>query len=87
LQLPSVPPRKDLDLVARAYGLPPATGDAEVIMLDIARKDGFGKFITRVLDAVDLAESRHTKVTWEHFLKAHAICERMLIDPDAKPKK
>src|SRR6185295_19901911 len=56
LVLESEPDRADLDLIASRHGLKPAEEEAEAIMLDIAHKDGFGKFCTRLEDAVELAE-------------------------------
>lgn len=77
LQLPPVPPRADLDLIAVRYGLEPAAGEAEEIMTHIAREDGFGKFCIRLLDAVELAQKKKVPVTWEHFVKVHSIAEKM----------
>ena len=73
IQLPSVAEREDLDLFAAQYGLKPATGSAETIMWDIAEKDGLGKYIIRLQDAVEIAANGKDKLTWAHFEKAHLI--------------
>lgn len=77
LVLENEPARGDLDLLARRYGLPPATGEAERIMLDIAKSDGFGKYCMRIEDAEELAEKQGKPLTWDYFIKAHAIAEKL----------
>lgn len=77
LQLPPDPPREDLDLIASAHGLHPAAGAAEEVMLEIALADGFGKYCTRLEDAVELAAKKKQPLSWDHFIKAHTIAEKM----------
>jgi DNA transposition AAA+ family ATPase len=77
LVLESEPDRADLDMLASRYGLPRATGQAEQIMNDIAKADGFGKFCMRIEDAVELAEKANKPVSWEYFIKAHGIAEKL----------
>jgi DNA transposition AAA+ family ATPase len=77
IQLPSVPPREDLDLIAAQYELPPASGEAEEILMSVAKADGFGKVCIRLLDAAELARSRHEAVTWAHFVRVHQLIARM----------
>jgi hypothetical protein len=72
-QLPAVAPREDLDLFAAQYGLAPAKGKAEEYMWAIARKDGLGKYIIRLQDAVEIAANKGVKVTWQHFEQAYTI--------------
>jgi len=75
LQLPTEPPREDLDRMAASFGLDPASGDAEEAMLQIARADGIGVFRLRLCDARDFARKQRQEVAWKHFLRAYQITE------------
>lgn len=77
LQLPTEPPRGDLDMLAARFGLPRATDEAEHIMLHIAHTDGLGVFVLRLRDAKDLAEKKREPLAWKHFLRAYAITEKV----------
>lgn len=77
LQLPSVPPREDLDAMAAKFGLRPATGEAEEIIQHIAKEDGFGRYIIQLTDAAEIAAHKKEKLTWPHFIKVHDIAQRM----------
>lgn len=77
LQLPSEPPRDDLDKMAMAFGLDPAEGDAERKMLAVARSDGFGAVKMLLQDATERAAKKRRKVTWDDFLWALSLTERM----------
>lgn len=80
LQLPTQPPRGDLDLFAASFNLPPATDAAEEHMLHIAKTYGVGMFVTRLTDAAELASNKRQQLTWDHFLKACAIIEKMKLE-------
>jgi len=75
LQLPDVPPRRDLDLIAARFGLDAAEGEAEEIMLAVAQSDGFGKFCALLADAAEGASSRDEALAWSHFIRAHAVMQ------------
>jgi len=75
LQLPDVPPRRDLDLIAARFGLDAAEGEAEEIMLAVAQSDGFGKFCALLADAAEGASSRDEALAWSHFVRAHAVMQ------------
>lgn len=77
IQLPSVPPRADLDMIAAQYGLAPANGEAEKLMLAIARNDGLAMFFTRLEDAAELAGKQKTPLAWHHFERVVTITEKM----------
>jgi len=77
LQLPDVAPRRDLDMISRQYGLPRATGEAEKLLLQIAKRDGLAMVFTRLEDAIDLAGNKKQKLSWEHFVRAVTIVEKM----------
>lgn len=84
IQLPTTPPREDIDLVAEHFGLEPATGEASEIIGHIAKTDGFGKVLIRLTDASELAMNKKQTMTWDHFVKAHHIIEKMALDTEAK---
>lgn len=82
LQLPTNPPRADLDMIAKQFGLPAASDEAEEIMMGIARKHGFGVFCLRLEDAAEYAAKRKAKLTWDHFVKVHQTVERLSQAPE-----
>jgi DNA transposition AAA+ family ATPase len=86
-QLPDSPPREDLDLVSAKFGLPPATGDAEELLLTLAQKDGFGVVITHLTDAAELAANKKEKLAWAHFIKANNIVMKNATLPNKKGGK
>ncbi len=47
------------------------------VMRDIAKEDGFGKYIIRLQDAVELARNKGQTLTWEHFCRAHHLIAAM----------
>ena len=77
LQLPTEPPRVDLDLMAERFGLEPATGEAETTLLTVARADGFGAVKMLLQDAFDRAAKKKRQVTWDDFAWAYSLAERM----------
>lgn len=77
LQLPPHPPREDLDLLAKSFGLEPAEGEAERVLLEVARDDGFGAVKMLLQDAAERAHKKRRAVTWEDFVWAHQLTERM----------
>jgi len=80
LQLAAVPPREDLDAVAQKFGLDPADGEAEDLVLQIAKTDGLGKYIIRLTDAAELAAKKKQPLTWQHFVRTHRLIEAMAIE-------
>lgn len=77
VQLPASPPREDIDLVSAEFGLPVAQGEAEDIVLTIAKSHGFGMLITRLTDAASMAKKKGEPIEWAHFVKAHNIITRL----------
>ena len=77
IQLPDMPPRSDLDLIAKHYGLDPADDDAEKTMLHLVHRHGIAVYFTRFDDAVEIAAKKGDDLTWDHFLRACAIVDRM----------
>ncbi len=79
LQLPQVAPRDDLDAIAKAYGLPPATDDAEQLMNVIMRESGLGTFTKFLSAASNYAANRKEKPTWAHFVRAHDMLAKLSV--------
>lgn len=77
LQLPAVPTRKDLDAIAVSYGLAPADGEAEQLMLHIAKSYGLGKFCKFLAAASRHATKKGEKMKWKHFVTAHDIVKKL----------
>jgi DNA transposition AAA+ family ATPase len=77
LQLPTEPPRADLDLMSDAFGLGAATGEAEATLVQVAKSDGFGAVKMLLQDASERAAKKRRDVTWDDFVWAHGIAERM----------
>jgi DNA transposition AAA+ family ATPase len=77
IEIPEMPPRADLDLIARQYGLPPATGEAEDIMLHLVKANAVAIYFTRLDDAVEMAGKKGEDLSWDHFVRACSIVARM----------
>lgn len=77
LQLPLTPPREDLDKMAKAFGLGPASGEAEKVLIEVAEMDGFGPVKKLLQDSSELARKKKRDVTWDDFVLAHTITEKM----------
>ena len=77
LQLPAVPPRRDLDMVAKAYGLAPATGEAEALQDLIIKTSGLGKFTKYLMAASRMAAKAGQKTSWQHFVTSHDIIRKL----------
>ena len=71
LQLPRRPPVRDLDAVAKAFGLPPAEGEARELMKTIIHESGLGKFVKFLQAASRYSNKTKTKLDWKHFVHAH----------------
>jgi DNA transposition AAA+ family ATPase len=72
LQLPSVPPAKDLDTFAAAYGLAPASGEAAKLQAAVLAEEGLGIWLVLLRIAGRIAAKRKTELAWEHVLAAWA---------------
>lgn len=77
IQLPDSPPREDLDLIAKEYGLRPATGPVEQKVVQLVAKHGLAAFFTRLDDAVEMASKAHKDVSWELFERALSFVDKM----------
>ena len=77
LQLPTEPPREDLDKMSATFGLGPASGEAETVLMEVAGSDGFGAVKMLLQDAAEHARKKKRDVTWDDFVLAHTITEKM----------
>lgn len=82
VQLPNVPPDKDLNTFAEAYGLPPATGEHLKLQTDFVKQDGLGMWLCLFRNAAKLAANRKTRLTWKHVGEAHAAAAAIAIGQD-----
>lgn len=72
LQLPAISTLKDLAMIALAYELAPATGEALKLQTEINAHDGLGVWMTHLQAASRMASKRSQKLSWEHVIKANA---------------
>lgn len=77
LQLPDRPRRRDLDMIAAGFHLPPSAGDARKIEEEIIRSEALGMWITLLRMAQKLANTRKQSLSWDHVMKAYAGLRRM----------
>lgn len=77
LQLPNIPPREDLDALAAAFGLPAVSGQAEEVLLHVAKADGLGACKMLLQDAAERAGKKRRDATWDDFVWAFSVTERM----------
>lgn len=82
LALPTAPPREDLDAMAAAFGLRPASGEAEQTLMHVAKTDGFGAVKMLLQDASERASKKRRPVTWDDFNHCFSIAERMAETPE-----
>jgi len=73
LQLPSIAPQADVDALAAAYKLKPATGEAADLVKLIVTRDGLGKFCKYLAKASQMAAKHKDTLKWEHFVKVHTL--------------
>jgi DNA transposition AAA+ family ATPase len=71
INLPTLPPKSDINAIARAFGLPPATDCALEIQTDIIKRHGLGKFTKFLQTAQRIAARQNQLLSWDHFLQAH----------------
>lgn len=79
VDLPSKPPKRDLDHIAAEFGLP--TTDAkspeyELIKVMI-RRSGLGMYVKFLQAASSMANKEKQKLSWDHFIAAHDIIAKL----------
>jgi hypothetical protein len=77
VSLPSKPPKRDLDAIAKAFGLEPAEGEAEEVIKDMIHSSGLGKYVKFLQAATRMAKKEGKKMCWAHFVRAHDIIARL----------
>lgn len=77
VQLPAVPPRSDLDRIAKRFGLPPAEGAAYEVVKDMIHTSGLGMYIKFLQSASRMASKEEKKLSWDHFVQAHDIIAKL----------
>lgn len=77
VMLPDTPPKRDLDAIAKAFGLEPATDNALEVVKDMIHRSGLGKYIKFLQAATRMAAKQQKKLTWDHFVTAHDIIARL----------
>jgi DNA transposition AAA+ family ATPase len=77
LQLPSYPPKADLDKIARKFGLAPADGIAAEVVKDMILTSGLGMYIKFLQSASMMAGREGRKPSWDHFVQAHDIIAKL----------
>lgn len=77
VSLPAAPPQKDIDAVARSFGLEPAEGDAAEIVKDMIHVSGLGKFVKFLQAASSLASKEGKRLSWDHYVRAHDIIAKL----------
>jgi DNA transposition AAA+ family ATPase len=83
LQLPSMLPRADMDTIAAAYGLPSAPDFIHQIRTEMIRKLGLRSYTNHLRAAGKLAYNNHQEFSWDHFVKAHDIMAKYLVQEPA----
>ena len=73
LVLPSVLPRKDLDLIAAPYGLPPADDETHALRSRIIKATGLRAYTTYLRSGSTIASKRSSAMDWRYFTAAHDI--------------
>ncbi len=82
VHLPSRTPHADLVLVASKFGLPEPTGPAKKIVDDMIADSGLGMYIKFLQAAATKAKKGKGKITWDHFVNAYDIIQRLSINPN-----
>ena len=77
VQLPDIPPKRDLDTIAKAFGLEPSEGESAEVVKDMIHRSGLGKYVKFLQAATRMAKKDNKKVSWDHFIRAHDIIARL----------
>ena len=77
LQLPKAPPKADLDRIAKRFGLEPAEGLAAEVIKDMIHSSGLGMYVKFLQNAAMMASKQKQKLSWEHFVQAHDIIQKL----------
>lgn len=79
MQLPDKPSREDLNIFAKAYGLPPSAGAARTLEAKVIEEEALGMWLTLLRMAAVLAAKREMK--WDHVHAAYQGLREMETPP------
>jgi DNA transposition AAA+ family ATPase len=77
LQLPSTPPKADINKIADAFGLPPPEGDAADIITQMLKQSGLGQYVKFLQSASNLAAKQKMEMSWDHFVIAYDVIQKL----------
>lgn len=76
VQLPDRPPMKDIEKIARAFGLNAPEGSAAEAAKECAYA-GMGKYVKFLQAAQRMAAKENSTLNWEHFIRTRDILARL----------
>ncbi|MFA7256936.1 MAG: AAA family ATPase [Kiritimatiellales bacterium] len=79
IQLPSKPPKADLDRIAKKFGLAPAEDLALEVIKEMLHTSGLGMVVKYLQNASRMASRENKKLSWDHFVQAHDIIQKLSI--------
>jgi DNA transposition AAA+ family ATPase len=79
LQLPTKAPKEDWLALADTYKLGEPKGEAELLVSQIIKTDGLGKFCIFLRKASQMAGKRKERLTWDHFVRAHDLIAKLSV--------
>lgn len=77
IQLPSKPPRADIDLIAKEFGLKAPQDAAFDVIKGMIQRSGLGMYIKFLQAASRMAGKAGEKLSWDHFVRAHDIIAKL----------
>jgi len=79
IQLPSKPPKPDIEKIAAAFKLPAPDDDCYSIIRDMIYRSGLGMYIKYLQAAARMAGKEKRKLTWDHFVQAHDLIAKLSV--------
>jgi hypothetical protein len=79
IQLPARPPKADLDRIAKKFNLAPAEDLALEIIKEMLHTSGLGMVVKYLQNAARMASREGKKLSWDHFIQAHDIIQKLSI--------
>lgn len=76
-ELPNTPSRADLNIFAKAWGLPPSADATRELEEKVIQDEALGVWLTLLRYAAILAKQRNTKMQWQHVHLAYAARNEM----------
>lgn len=75
--LPAKPPGRDVEAIAKAFGLGPMDETSAALAEDILRASGLGKFTKFLQAGRRMADKAKERMSWNHFIRAHDILKKL----------